>query len=292
MLTRAQAIESGLSEKGIQVRLEGGRWITLCPGVYSMASAMPTWERQLTAAVLSRPGSVAAGMSAAYLHRMDGFQESRPTILCPPGTNARLQIGRVVRVADFDEVGKTTVRGFLATTVAETLWTLARSLPAKALNDLVDQQVAMGRTTTSELLGILQRVDATRQRGLASFRKAVRNVDPAALTTAASLLEVALYRLLSQPGIPSVSRQHPFRLDQPARVDAYIPDWRLVVEADGRNWHTRQADFQRDRDRDNRLAARGILVLRFTYDDLSHRFDWCLRTLTETGRHRRAVNTT
>lgn len=41
-----------------------------------------------------------------------------------------------------------------------------------------------------------------------------------------------------------------------------------MIEADGRNWHTKQEDFDSDRGRDNALAARGIQVLRFTYDML------------------------
>ena len=42
------------------------------------------------------------------------------------------------------------------------------------------------------------------------------------------------------------------------------PDWNLVIEADGRNWHARVEDFEEDRRRDNELATRGIQVLRFT----------------------------
>lgn len=44
-------------------------------------------------------------------------------------------------------------------------------------------------------------------------------------------------------------------------VDAYIPRWRLTIEADGRRWHTRKADFERDRRRDNAAAAHGLVVL-------------------------------
>jgi very-short-patch-repair endonuclease len=289
VFTRRQAEAAGHGEASIRHRLETGRWLGLTPGVYAVASAPATWERQLSAALLSRPGSLAAGASAAYLWNFRGFRPGRPVIMTPASSNARLSIGKVVRVADFNEVSATTQRTFQVTTVAETLWTLAKTLSPADLENLVDQQIAMGHTTVDDLVSILDRVEPSRQRGLVNFRRAVRLAHPESESTAATILEVMLYRLLDQPGIPSVTRQQPLLLDHPSRVDALIPDWSLVVEADGRNWHTRQADFQRDRDRDNHLASLGFLVVRFTYQDLAVRFDHCLQTLIATGRHRRAT---
>lgn len=290
VFTRKQAIAARLGENAIRHRLATGTWIALCPGIYAVASAATTWERQLTAAILSRPGSVAAGQSAAYLHRFPGFQPARPVIMAPADTNARLSVGRVIRANDFDQIATTIARGFPSTSVAETLWTIARSTTDETLSSLIDQLVSMGRTDPERLREVLTRVAGTRQRGLARFRRAVGSVVPDAYSTAANVLEALLYQLLSDEAIPSVSRQHEFLLGEPSRVDAYIAAWRLVVEADGRNWHTRQADFQRDRERDNHLATKGILVVRFTYDDLTRRFDECLRTLIETGHHRRVTN--
>jgi very-short-patch-repair endonuclease len=45
--------------------------------------------------------------------------------------------------------------------------------------------------------------------------------------------------------------------------------WRLIVEADGRCWHTRIDDFERDRWRDNVATTHGYDVLRFTYRQLT-----------------------
>lgn len=289
--TREQAHRAGLSDHAIDHRLGVGRWVRLAPGVYAAASSIPTWERQLTAALLSRPGSIVAGSSAAFLHRFNGYLPGAPTIMGPSTANGRMVIGRLIRVRDFESIQRTTVVGFPTTTVSETLWTIAKSITDDRLRELVDQQVSMGRVEPAELDRVLARVEGSRQRGLAAFRKAVSEVRPDSHSTAANELEVFLYRLLSQPGIPRVSRQQPFLLDERARVDAFVPDWSLVVEADGRNWHTRQQDFQRDRDRDNQLATRGILVVRFSYHDLTKRFDRCRSTLLATGRHRRAKTT-
>ena len=71
-----------------------------------------------------------------------------------------------------------------------------------------------------------------------------------------------------------------------ATVDAYISVWRLIVEGDGRRWHTRKADYERDRLRDNEATAHGYAVLRFTYEMLRHSPGDCLDTLLRTGQSR------
>ena len=42
----------------------------------------------------------------------------------------------------------------------------------------------------------------------------------------------------------------------------------LIVEADGRRWHTRTADFARDRRRDRQAATRGWLTVRISWEEL------------------------
>ncbi len=54
------------------------------------------------------------------------------------------------------------------------------------------------------------------------------------------------------------------------RLDVLVPSWRLIVEADGRRWHTRRADFENDRRRDHIALANGHRTVRFTYDQLVH----------------------
>ena len=47
-------------------------------------------------------------------------------------------------------------------------------------------------------------------------------------------------------------------------VDVFWPQWRLVVELDGRDYHTRNRAFERDRVRDATLQKVDIRVLRVT----------------------------
>ena len=53
------------------------------------------------------------------------------------------------------------------------------------------------------------------------------------------------------------------------RTDAYWPRLKVVVEVDGYQAHGHGAAFQRDRARDRRLIAAGLVVLRFTWHQLT-----------------------
>jgi hypothetical protein len=87
------------------------------------------------------------------------------------------------------------------------------------------------------------------------------------------------------PGCATVQWQFPAPwAPRGQRVDGLIPDWRLVLEADGRRWHARVKDFDADRWRDNQAAALGLRVMRFTHPHLTHRMDEVVALISAAGR--------
>jgi Protein of unknown function (DUF559) len=86
----------------------------------------------------------------------------------------------------------------------------------------------------------------------------------------ASVLEGALFGALAAAELPAPARQ--FRL--PGRgavdglVDAAYPDVRLLLEADGRRWHSRINDLRRDHQRDAEAARAGWQTLRLLHEDV------------------------
>lgn len=110
---------------------------------------------------------------------------------------------------------------------------------------------------------------------------------PEAYQPPTSELERLLFLLLDDPTLPAYSRQMPMQYRRlNATVDACIPVWCLIVEGDGRRWHTRRADYDRDRLRDNEATAHGYAVLRFTYEMLRYEAAECRDTLLRSGRAR------
>lgn len=73
---------------------------------------------------------------------------------------------------------------------------------------------------------------------------------------------------MSPWGLP-VERQ--VTIDGVGRVD-FLVGSRLVIEIDSARYHTSPEDYERDRRRDALLSALGYRVLRFTYEQILHRW--------------------
>lgn len=287
VFSREQALASGFSEWQVDWRLSNGAWMRMDTGVYAFSSATATWERQLHAAYLSRPGGIVTGRSAARLHGFPNVHASKPEILIPFTGNARSPIARIIRSRLFDLVDYRQVAGLRVTTIPETLLVLSYRNPKGLIERWVDSQLADGRLTAAEFDPIFARLTNARVRGLPSLRKIVIARDRDSYQPPTSELEHLLYPLLDRRDLPDYNRQLPIEYEQTnATVDAYIEEWRMIVEADGRRWHTRKADFERDRERDNAAAAKGIQVIRFTYRMLKDDAERCVRTLKLAGSHR------
>ncbi|MEX0863381.1 MAG: DUF559 domain-containing protein [Acidimicrobiia bacterium] len=287
VISRRQATDLGASGGFIRARLENQSWIEMSSGVYASVSSPPTWERKLRAAVLGHPSSYVAGTSAGFLHEFDEVRHSRPEVMVPYGGNNRSPIARVIRAKHFAEVGTTEIRGFTCTSVAETILTLSMRLPPTTIARHIDNQLAARKLLVADFQPILDRLEFARQRGLRPLRRIVEARADDAYQPPTTELEQLLYRLLDRPELPGYERQLPIAYPTlTATVDAYIRDWSLIVEGDGRRWHTREEDYERDRRRDNAALAAGLAVVRLTWSMLRYQPEDCLRTLLDIGRHR------
>lgn len=287
VITVHQAHASGLTDRMIEYRVRSGRWIRLASGIYVVASAAADWQRDLAAALLWHPRAVGAGRSAAALHGFPGMRHRRPEVLVPRNSNARSPFARVYRSAFFDEIRTVRVAGFEVTSPAETVLTLAATLPAHRIEVFVDETLLRRTAGIAEYSKILDRLEGGRVRGAAVLRRIVAERRTNGYQPPASELERLSRRLTDRPEVPPVSHQHPVLGSAgPTVVDTFIDDWLIVLEVDGRNYHTRKADFERDRRRDNAAAALGYVTLRFTWQMLTTDFDDCVKTLLEVGRKR------
>ncbi len=291
VITRDQALDNGFSPREVRTRLETGAWIPVTSGVYSPSTALATWRRQLSAVALSRPDCLVAGRSAARLHGFQGVNESRPEILVPHNAgNPRSPIARVIRGRHFDQVTNTSIEGFRCTSVAETILTLSLREPMSLISRYLDGELAKRSVNITDFNPILDRLTFARQPGLGSLRRVVGERADDRYQPPTTELERLLYALLDRAELPPYVRQSPISYPTlAATVDAYVPDWRLIIEADGRRWHTRREDFEKDRQRDNAALAAGLIVVRLTWKMLRYELESCLRTLLEVGKSRTAA---
>jgi len=287
VISRRQALGLGATDGFVRARIGNGTWSEMSSGVYASSSTPASWERRLRAALLSHPVAHVAGMSAAYLHDFEGVRAIRPEVLIPYGGNNRSSIARVIRARHFEHVGVTEIRGFSCTSIAETILTLSMRLPMGDIERYVDDQLASRKLSVDDFHPILDRLEFARQRGLKPLRRLVAARASDAYQPPTSELERLLYRLLDHPTLPPYQRQVPFAYPTlEATVDAYIEEWDVIVESDGRRWHSRHHDHDRDRQRDNAALAAGLVVVRLTWKMLRYEPEVALNTLLAVGKQR------
>jgi very-short-patch-repair endonuclease len=190
----------------------------------------------------------------------------------------------VYETDEFDQIGVTHTLGFTITSVPETLLVLGRDLPRGRVESVFDDALLGGRLDLDVVMEILSREAGRRTRGIRMVRELTASRLPSAPSKDSTYLEGMLERILHKSNLPAWTRGYPFRLAHAnARVDVYVPSWDLVIEADGRNWHMKKADFESDRRRDNALAARGLQVLRYTYQALHSDPAGCIAEIEAVG---------
>ena len=101
-------------------------------------------------------------------------------------------------------------------------------------------------------------------RGSATLKMALRQHTPE-LARTKSELERAFRALCRRGAVPPYEINH--RLCD-IQVDAFWPDFGVVVELDGVQGHATPAQMRRDRRRDLMLRAAGYVVLRYSYDQI------------------------
>jgi len=120
----------------------------------------------------------------------------------------------------------------------------------------------------------LRAILATTPRG----RQALGLHDPRAESGIETLVRLGLrrhrVRARSQVGISGIGR-----------VDFLIGE-RLVIEADGYEWHADRATFERDRERDRELVRRGYVVMRASYAQVTHDLDAIMLAVLDVIRRR------
>jgi very-short-patch-repair endonuclease len=282
--SREQAFKAGATDRFVSRRLKERIWLRPEPAVYVLASSAGTWLQRCKIAELSVPGAALAGPAAAAIHGFEGFGQPRPELVVPANANCRSQIAVCHR---YSGAKLTTVKGIRATTVAQTVFDLAMNLPVWVLEPRLDNALVGGKVTV-EALDERYRFYAGRGRpGLPVMAALLDERRAEGWTPPATELEGLLHGVLDRlPSSPRIVRQAavPWWSVQTGRVDVLLPDHRLIIEADGRRWHTRVADFDRDRWRDNQAAANGHRVLRFTWVHLRHFPDDVLALIEQTVR--------
>jgi very-short-patch-repair endonuclease len=230
--TLDQARAAGLSAESLRSKC----WRRLGRGLYCWAKLeVEPWQFLAAWRNLLPPDFAFAGLSAAWLHRLDVDPCHPVEVVVPLDSWARSRASLVVRHGTFEV---TTARGLPATTVERTFRDLRRRLPPMEILVLADEALRLRLGRFDELAELAE-----------------------------SPMETRLRWSLLQAGLPKPEVQKDLRDAEGrflGRADLYYPTARLVIEYDGANHRDRLSEDNR---RQNRLLEAGFRLLRFTAAD-------------------------
>lgn len=264
-ITLRQAIACGMSADAVKRRVEAKRWIRVRPGLFLIPGFEPSLRGRLLAATAAL-GAVVSHESAGELHDLPGVQPGLAVVTVRTRTTNRFPDVRVHQTTDLNAGHVIELEGMPVTGAVRTVIDLASTMPIPAVGRIVDHLVIRGVATIDEFAD--QVVDLARhgKPGMKTMHS-VLEIRDGARFMGDSRLEMWALRLMREWGFPEPEMQYPlpWRSGRKGRVDFAYPRIRLIIEVDGRAWHTTLEAFEGDRLRDNHAQLAGWRVLRITY---------------------------
>jgi len=256
------------------VRVEAGRWLPVHDGAYRMAGSPVTWRSVLMAACWAGgPRALASHRSAGALWSLPSRRTDITELTCPRWRRARHD-GLVVHESMvIDDEDHAEVDAIPCTSVARTIFDLARTLSPVMLDANIDNAIRRELVTLDQLRSTSTRLATKGRPGGRRFRQVVEaRSDVGALPE--SVPERLLADMLVRQGLPVPQHQFVIR-DRSrafvARVDLAYPDWMVVIEYDSVEHHTGTTAHVRDSARRNAIGDLGYAVLTATSADLKDR---------------------
>ena len=247
VVSRADLLACGLTDKAIRVRVARGSLHRLYRGVYAVGHTKLTREGRFLAAVLAcGPGAVLSHRSAAILHEMLEPSAHPIEVIAP----SRHRLPGIV-VHQSERIERTFVRGIPVTPRVRTVIDLKRTADEAS----VKRALRQARFSAADLERLPNHIIAL-------------GTEPTL-----SPLEDEVRDFVINGGLrPAAEVNQPYRLSKRTVFpDLRWPELRLIVEVDGRRFHDDPLARHDDALRQAELEALGERVIRVTIADLRRR---------------------
>jgi hypothetical protein len=264
-VSRSQLLAAGLTSGGIDRRLRNGTLVTRYTGVYCLVPARQDAQAVIHAAVLAGGSdAVASHATAAFLWGFLQRYEPPPEISLPTGDRRPRHIV-THRCPSLQRRDITHQRGVPITTRARTALDLAPRLTNEQLTRLVNDERREGRLGTDALTDIVDR------NPLHPGAKLLRPFIDSPHNPTNSGFEDDFLAFTAKYGLPTPEIN--FRFNG-RKLDAFFPQYGLIVECDGWPYHRDRQKFEDDRERDADHLDHGLATVRITktrFDDTPDR---------------------
>ncbi|MEO7555516.1 MAG: DUF559 domain-containing protein [Acidimicrobiales bacterium] len=267
---RWQLLARGVSDSAIKQRTGSGRWVRKVPGVYANAAVGSSYDQRLWVAWLAcGPTATISHEAAAELHGLPNVVRGLVTLTVDHSGQQRIPDAFVHQISDVQTHHRTSVRGLPVTTIPRTIVDLGAVVGPVRLQHIVESAEHGRHASYLDIGECLLEVARRGKPGVQALSRVLRLLtDTGGLDQ--SVLERALLLLLKRhhlpPPIPQMA--HPGRALPTSCVDCGYPEGQLIIEADGRAWHSRIADLRLDHERDAEAARAGWLTLRLFYEHI------------------------
>jgi len=282
LITRDQALASGLSPFQIRQRTRSGEWRLVRPAVYAVNGAPPTWL-QAVAAVTKRPGVWISHQTAGELWALPGVADDAIHVVTDLGRRVRLAGVHGHRSGALFTADLTQHHQIPVTTPARTIVDISARLSLRQLGVAVDDGLRRRVLTLQALDRCVARLAGAPGRRPAAVQELLAERLPG-YDPGDSDLETRVLRVVVGAGFPPPVQQHRVRIGgRTFVIDLAYPAFRLALELDGWEFHHTRTAFDEDRARANLLVANGWMLVRFTSRSTDVEIIDCLRAFDQWG---------
>jgi very-short-patch-repair endonuclease len=286
LFTVGQVVAGGATHRMVRYRVQPGQWARRSSTVLALAGAPVTYAQTVMAMCLHTDGTIGSHRCAAWFHRVPqlGAQVVEGTVRY--GGTTRNPFGRLHRSVDLRGHDVQMVGLLPITSLPRTVADLFTVLRQQRAIWIAEGLLGGGRLTLDELDDVHAHYARQGRPATVSVRALLERLDED--PPLQSELECRTRELLVAAGVREPTRQVPLAgwVEHPAHVDFAYVDARLILEVDGRSWHSRTTEFELDRRRDNAAQLAGWVVLRFTWRQVTQDPDYVIATVRQALRHR------
>ena len=283
LFSRAQAAQLGIYDCMLWRALVSGRITQEAEGVYGFPGWPDSWFRRLWRAYLATgPHAVVSFETAAALHRLTGFARGRIVLTTPHGDHHWHGLCEVRQRTDLLPEHIVLIEGLRVTTAVRTLFDLAALAGPQRLALAIEDAHITGQCRLEALQAFYDDLRRPGKRGMKRLGRILAERGPGYVPPQ-SWLQRRLVTVLAAGGLPKprLEVQLPWRTERESRTDALYDDTLILMEADGRRWHTRVDQMAEDRRRDREAQNHGYRPYRFVYQELRYDPDMVVETIRE-----------
>ena len=272
LFARTQAHKSDITDCMLKRAVLAGRITHEAEGVYGMPGWPESWYRRLWRAYLATgPHAVVSFETGAALHHLTNFPRGRLVLTTPHGDHHWHGLAEMRQRTDLLPEHITVIAGLRVTSVVRTLFDLAAVSGRERLAVAIEDSHIVGQCRLEQLQAFYDELRRPGKRGMKKLGKILADRGPGYVPSQ-SWLSRRLVAILLDGGLPKprIEPELPWRPHELDRADAIYDVERVLLEADGRRWHTRVDQMANDRRRDREAQNHGCRPYRFVYQELRY----------------------